>query len=131
MSPLLIIPILCAVLLIARMVFKRRPSMSPKEASAAVETGTAVLVDVREPAEWNGGVAQSAFLLPLSDLRGSREHWKPFLDKNGSKRILLYCQSGMRSGMAASILKAESFETANIGTFSKWHASGLPVRTPR
>lgn len=130
MNPLLLIPILGAVLLIAQMVLKSRPTMSPKEAAAAVETGIAVLVDVREPAEWSGGVAQVAVLLPLSDLRGPRELWVPFLEKNRSKLILLYCQSGMRSGMAASILKSEGFDTANMGAFSNWNAHGLPVRTP-
>jgi rhodanese-related sulfurtransferase len=130
MSPLLIIPFLGAVFLIARMFLKSRPTMSPKEAAAAVETGIAVLVDVREPAEWNAGVARAAVLLPLSDLRGQRERWTPFLNKNRSKRILLYCQSGMRSGIVASMLKAEGFETANMGTFSSWQESGLPVRTP-
>jgi rhodanese-related sulfurtransferase len=130
MSALLLIPVLGAVFLIARMVVKSRPAMSPQEAAAAVETGIAVLVDVREPAEWTGGVARVAVLLPLSDLRGPRKRWTPFLEKNRSKRILLYCQSGMRSGMAASILKAEGFEAANMGTFSNWRANGLPVRTP-
>ena len=130
MNPFLLIPILGAVFIIARMFFKSRPTMSPKEASAAVETGIAVLVDVREPAEWNAGVARAAVLLPLSDLRGQRERWTPFLNKNRSKRILLYCQSGIRSGMAASILKAEGFDTSNMGTFSSWQESGLPVRTP-
>jgi len=130
MNPLLLIPLIGAVFLIARMILKSRPTMSPKEAAAAVEKGTAVLVDVREPAEWNDGVARAAVLLPLSDLRGPRKHWAPFLEKHRSKRILLYCQSGMRSGMAASILKAEGFEAANMGTFSTWHAHGLPVRTP-
>jgi rhodanese-related sulfurtransferase len=130
MSPLLIIPILGAVFIIARMFFKSRPTMSPKEASAAVEIGTAVLVDVREPAEWNTGVARAAVLLPLSDLRGQRERWTPFLNKNRGKRILLYCQSGTRSGIAASILITEGFDTDNIGTFSSWQESGLPVRTP-
>ena len=130
MNPLLFIPVIGAVFLIVRMILKSRPAMSPQEAAAAIETGTAVLVDVREPAEWNGGVARVAALLPLSDLRGPRKRWAPFLEKHRSKRILLYCQSGMRSGMAASILKKEGFEADNMGTFSNWHASGLPVRTP-
>ena len=58
MNPLLLIPALGAVFLIARMVLKSRPAMSPKEAAAAVDTGIALLVDGREPAEWNGGVAR-------------------------------------------------------------------------
>lgn len=130
MSPLLIIPLLGAVFVIARIFLKGRPTMSPKEAFAAVETGTAELVDVREPTEWNTGVARAAVLLPLSDLRGHRERWTPFLNKNRGKRILLYCQSGRRSGMAASLLKKEGFVASNVGTFSSWQESGLQVRTP-
>ncbi len=130
MNPLLLIPILGAVFLIARMVLKSRPAMSPQRSRRRRGNRIAVLVDVREPAEWNGGVARVAVLLPLSDLRGPRKRWTPFLEKHRSKRILLYCQSGMRSGMAASILKAEGFDTANMGTFSNWRANGLPVRTP-
>ena len=106
------------------------PEISPVEASAALEKGNAVLVDVREPAEWTAGVARAAALLPLSDLRGAREIWTPFLEKNRGRRILLYCQSGKRSGIAASTLKDEGFDTANVGTFAAWQAAGLPVRTP-
>ena len=130
MNPLLLIPVAGAVFLIARMAGRSCSTMSPQKSAAAVETGVAVLVDVREPAEWKGGVAQVAVLLPLSDLRGPRQRWTPFLETNRSKRILLYCQSGMRSGMAASILKAEGFDAANMGTFSSWQADGLPVRKP-
>ena len=75
MNTLLLIPLIGAVILIVRMILKSRPAMSPREAAAAVETGIAVLVDVREPAEWNGGVAQAAVLLPLSDLRCARKRW--------------------------------------------------------
>jgi rhodanese-related sulfurtransferase len=130
MSTLLLVSILGAAILVARMVFKNRPTMSPSEAAAAVEKGNAVLVDVREPAEWTRGVAQVAALLPLSDLRGNREKWTPFLEENRGRRILVYCQSGARSGLASSILKGEGFDTANVGAFSDWRAGGLPVRTP-
>jgi rhodanese-related sulfurtransferase len=128
MNPFLLIPILAAVIFIAQRVLKRPSQLSPKEAAAAVEAGIAVLVDVREPAEWSGGVVAVAAQLPLSDLVGSRRQWKSFLAANRSKRILLYCKSGIRSGKAASILKAEGFDTANMGAFSSLQAGGLPVR---
>ena len=35
------------------------PSISAAEADARIKAGTAVLIDVREPDEWSGGVAAS------------------------------------------------------------------------
>lgn len=108
----------------------RRPELSPGEVRAAVESGKAVLVDVREPDEWSNGVAHPAALLPLSDLLGTRELWRPFLEGLRGRRILLYCRSGERSGTAASVLKAQGFDAVNVGRFSSWLRSGLPVRQP-
>ena len=67
------------------------------EAASRVAAGTAVLVDVREPGEWaDGGVAEPANLLSLSDLRGDRTGWKSFLAENKDKALILYCRSGNR-----------------------------------
>jgi len=105
------------------------PRVAPEEAARRVERGEAVLVDVREPAEWKQtGVAAPAVLLPLSDLRGERRLWKPFLEKHRDKEIILACRSGNRSGQAAAILAAEGFRTANAGGFRDWVAAGLPTR---
>ena len=95
------------------------------DAAQAIKNGTAVLVDVRNPEEWSSGVAGPAYLLPLGDLRGARSKWKPFLDKNKDKEIIVYCASGMRSGMAASLLTKEGFKSSNLGGFSAWAAAGL------
>lgn len=104
--------------------------VAPAEAAKRVADGKAVLIDVREPAEWaETGVAAPAALLPLSDLNGDRKQWKEFLEKNRDKELILYCRSGNRSGRAAAILAGEGFRTANAGGFSDWQAAGLPVRT--
>ena len=90
--------------------------VTPAEAAQLVADGKAVLVDVREPAEWaETGVAAPAVLLPLSDLTGDRRQWKEFLEKNRDKELILYCRSGNRSGRAAAILGIEGFKTANAG----------------
>lgn len=103
--------------------------MDPAEAARRVEAGTAVLIDVREPAEWkSAGVAAPAVLLPLSDLRGDRLQWKAFLEQNKGKELILYCRSGNRSGMAAEILAKEGLTVSNAGAFSHWQAAGLPIR---
>lgn len=100
-----------------------------QDAADRVKAGTAVLVDVREPAEWeDSGVAAPAALLSLSDLRGERTQWKTFLEQNKDKELILYCRSGNRSGIAANILKKEGFKVANAGGFKHWAGAGLPVR---
>jgi len=106
------------------------PSVAPAEAAARLKSGNAVLIDVREPDEWAGGVAAPAVLLSLSELRGDRKAWKPFLEKNRDKELLLYCRSGNRSGQAAAILAKEGFKIANVGGFSAWKSAGLPTRKP-
>jgi rhodanese-related sulfurtransferase len=104
--------------------------VSAIEAAQLVKDGKAVLVDVRNPDECRSGVAAPAALLPLGDLSGARKKWAPFLEKNKGKEIILYCASGMRSGMAAGQLKKEGFEAANLGGFGAWSSAGLPVRKP-
>ena len=104
--------------------------IEPLAAAQLVREKKALLVDVREPAEWSGGVAENAALLPLSDLTGTRRRWKPFLDRVGDREIILYCRSGARSGTAARILAAEGFQAANAGSLHAWHRAGLPVRPP-
>ena len=108
-----------------------RPRMPASQAFAAHKTGRAVIVDIREPAEWSSGVAQPAHLLPLSDLRGPRRKWQAFLEQNRDKQLLLYCHSGMRSASAAALLRREGFDAANIGSLHGWIHAGLPTRKPR
>lgn len=104
-------------------------SVSPKDAAKLVAEGKAVLVDVREAPEWKAsGVAAPAVLLPKSDLDGEQRQWKPFLEKNRDKQILLYCASGGRSKTIAGALAEKGLRTANVGGFRDWAKAGLPVR---
>jgi rhodanese-related sulfurtransferase len=104
--------------------------MAPEEAARRVESGEAVLIDVREPAEWKDGVAEPALLLSLSDLRGKRQQWQQALEQHKDKELILYCRTGNRSATAASILEKEGFRVANAGGFSAWRKAGLPERKP-
>lgn len=104
--------------------------LAPDEAAERVAAGTAILIDVREPDEWTDGVVAGALLLPLGDLRGDRRLWKPVLEANRDKELIVYCRSGNRSAIAAGILSAEHFRTANAGAFSAWKAAGQPVVVP-
>ncbi len=106
------------------------PRIDPKEATSRLDSGNAVLVDVREPNEWADGVVDGALLLPLSDLRGNRTLWGPALDTHRNKEFILYCRSGNRSEIALKILQTEGIKGSNAGGFSTWQNSGAPVTKP-
>ena len=106
------------------------PRLSPEEASQRLESGTAVLIDVREPTEWEDGVVTGALLLPLSDLRSTRTRWMPALEIHGKKELILYCRSGNRSGIAQKLLQSEGFNASNAGGFSDWVKSRAPTTKP-
>ena len=128
MSITIIIVLVVVAVLFIRMKTITKSSLSPKDACAAEKAGKALIIDVREPNEWRSGVADPAFLLPLSDLKGTRVEWGPFLAKNKDQRLLLYCQGGVRAGTAATLLASEGYRAENIGGFHTWVASDLPVR---
>ena len=103
--------------------------LTPAEAAEKVKSGEAILIDVREPAEWTEtGVVATAHLLPLSDLRGDRVAWEAFLKENVGRELILYCRSGNRSGQAAQVLAEEGYLTANAGGFPEWVAAAQPLR---
>lgn len=109
-----------------------RPGMPLADAKAALAAGTAVLVDVREPGEWSAtGVAKQAALLPFSDLRGDRARWRPFLEEHRGRRLLLYCASGARSGLAARTLRGEGFDAVNTGSLRDWDKADWPICRPK
>ena len=62
-----------------------------------------ILIDVREPHEYQGGYIPGAINIPLSNLK------KQINTIPQNKSILLYCQSGMRSKKAARILVKNNF----------------------
>jgi rhodanese-related sulfurtransferase len=103
--------------------------VTPAAAAQLVAEGKAVLVDIREPAEWvDAGVAAPAVLLPKSDFDGDKKQWKDFLAKVGDKQIILYCRSGRRADTVGQALAAEGKSVANAGGLKDWVAAGLPVR---
>ena len=82
------------------------------------------LVDVRSRTEFEGelGHLEGSKLLPLEELRAR-------VDELGSSRpIVLICQTGKRSAMAATILrKAGLPRVANLaGGLARWRKLGLP-----
>lgn len=103
-----------------------------KQAAHRIENGKAVLVDVREPSEWNDtGVAGPAFLLSKSSFDAGSNEWKAFLLQNKEREIILMCRSGNRSGQVARVLAKQGYRVTNLGGFSAWKNAKLPVRELR
>jgi adenylyltransferase/sulfurtransferase len=85
-----------------------------------------LLVDVREPAEWEIVRIPGATLIPKGDLPARLSE----LPQN--KPIVLYCKSGVRSAEALAVLKGAGFSSAKHvqGGVTAWATQvekGLPV----
>jgi rhodanese-related sulfurtransferase len=105
------------------------PKVTPQNAAKLVDEGKAVLVDCREPREWaETGVATPAVLLPKSDFDTHQTQWTEFLTRHSDKQILVYCQTGRRSGLIAKKLADKGLKTANVGGLNDWKEAGLPTR---
>ena len=104
--------------------------VSPKEASDEVASGMAVLLDVREPVEWEQHIAGSVQvprgLLEFVADPASPKH-NSALDPAG--RVIVYCRSGTRGALAGLTLKTLGYEhVANLdGGFTAWKEAGLPT----
>jgi rhodanese-related sulfurtransferase len=104
---------------------------SPAEASAAVAgNGLAMLMDVRTPAEFAGGHAPGARLLPLGNLDARSLAWDR--DVRG-KRVYVMCQSGARAVRAISQLEGAGLRDCVLveGGMDAWERAGLPVARER
>jgi rhodanese-related sulfurtransferase len=105
------------------------PQVAPRAAAQLVAEGKAVLIDCREPKEWQEtGVAAHAVLLAKSDFDGPQAEWKAFLERHAEHQILLYCRSGKRAGAIAAALAEKGLRTGNVGGLKDWIEAGLPTR---
>ncbi|MFE1925263.1 rhodanese-like domain-containing protein [Streptomyces asoensis] len=84
----------------------------------------AVLLDVREPHEWQAGHAPRAVHLPLSALAAGAG-----LPASAQARpLVVICRSGNRSRQAAELLLARGADAVDVvGGMRDWSAAGLPV----
>lgn len=99
--------------------------VSSAEATQLLNRQDAVLLDVREPKEFEGGRLPHAIHIPLSQLAGRTSE----LAKLVSRPIVAYCENGRRGPSAASTLAKAGFkEIYNLqGGIAAWKKDGLPV----
>jgi hydroxyacylglutathione hydrolase len=99
-----------------------RPDSIPQVAVTAIPGG-ALILDVRSGAEWESGHIRGALHIPLEELTER-------VDELPTDRpIVVHCQTGGRSSVAASVLRAHGVaNVANlVGGITGWGAAGLPV----
>jgi phage shock protein E len=70
----------------------------------------AVIIDVRTPGEFQQGHIKNSKNIPLNIISTKINEIKKL-----NKPVIVCCQSGMRSGQAAGILKSNSIEVMNGG----------------
>ncbi|MDB4898799.1 MAG: metallo-beta-lactamase family protein, partial [Gemmatimonadetes bacterium] len=83
------------------------------------------IVDVRSRSEWQAGHLPGALHVPLPELTARMNELR------GAGSLIVHCQGGSRSAVAASVLQAAGFEevTNLVGGFGAWEKAGNePVR---
>ena len=108
------------------LVKSRIDQVDPQSANVEIERGDAVLIDTREPHEWDLAHLQGARLVPPASIRERIAELVP----ERSARVILYCATGNRSARAADVLQNElGYENvASIaGGIQAWTEQGLPV----
>jgi molybdopterin/thiamine biosynthesis adenylyltransferase/rhodanese-related sulfurtransferase len=102
------------------------PEQGPQELKRRIDADEPlVLVDVRDPDEYRDGAIEPATNIS----RGFLEFRIGTAAADPKTPIVLYCQSGLRSMLAAKALHDLGYENVtNLqGGFQKWAQSGLPV----
>lgn len=95
------------------------------EATQLINRRDAVILDVREVADYAAGHLPNAKHIPLAQLESRLKE----LEKFKERPIVITCASGNRSGSALSLLKKNGFkEPVNLkGGIASWQQAGLPL----
>jgi rhodanese-related sulfurtransferase len=99
-------------------------AIGPMDAVRLMNQG-ALLLDVRTQAEFDSGHIRDARHLPQEQVAGAAETLKKYKDKV----IVACCESGMRSGATARVLRTQGFtKVVNLrGGLQAWRAENLPL----
>lgn len=117
-----------AIMLLLPMIKKSAggvPNITPAEAVTLINRSNALVLDVRDDAEFASGHITDAKHIPLSELESRIAE----LSKYKNKAILVNCQRGVRSVKACDVLrKAEFTQVHNLqGGLNAWQGAKLPT----
>jgi rhodanese-related sulfurtransferase len=113
---------------------KAIPDITVTQAREELDQGqVGLLLDVREPSEWEKGHIPDAVLAPRGMLEWYADpttpYAKPELTTKQDDRIIVACASGGRSLLAAQTLKSMGYTNvvSMAGGFNEWSKQGFPV----
>ena len=99
--------------------------ISPQETAAALDRGDTLLIDVRDPGEWQEGHIPGTKNFSRGTVELEIEEAAPDL----STPIITHCGGGGRSALAAESLQHMGYTNVKsmAGGFKAWKAAGLPT----
>ena len=100
-------------------------SVSTLQATLLMNQQNALVLDVREAAEYEKGHVLAARNIPLGELEARSAE----LEKHKAKPVIVACDDGNRSGRAATALRKRGFEQVFTlsGGIGAWRQAGLPL----
>lgn len=102
--------------------------VTPAEAESIIAKGNVVVLDVREPDEYDQGALPNALHIPRGHLEAQIEGKVTDRDQE----IVVYCAGGVRSAFAAKTLHELGYSNVHsmAGGFGKWKDEGRAWRQP-
>jgi rhodanese-related sulfurtransferase len=104
--------------------------VTPEAVSKELATGDPIILDVREPVEWERHIA-GALQVPRGLLEFVADPASPRHNDElqPSRRVIVYCASGARAALATLTLQNMGYESvANMdGGLKAWIAADLPT----
>lgn len=102
-------------------------SLTPLEATLMINRDDAMVLDVREPAEWSKGHIPNARHIPV----GQVEQRLGELERFKNKPIIVSCATGARSSSVCGTLRKAGFEKvfSLAGGLPAWEQAGQPLTT--
>ncbi|MGO9558133.1 MAG: rhodanese-like domain-containing protein [Acidimicrobiales bacterium] len=97
--------------------------VSPDEAAELLKAG-ALLLDVREPEEWEAGHVAGARFIPMGEVQAR------VAELPSDRRIVVMCRAGHRSVIVTEALAGAGIDAVNLaGGISAWSAGDRPLVT--
>jgi rhodanese-related sulfurtransferase len=95
------------------------------EATRIMNTGNALVLDIRDTGEFNGGRIPKSKNIPLAEIDKRVDE----ISKFKHKPVIVTCRSNSRAGSAAKLLKLRGFADVYqlAGGFLAWQQASLPV----
>jgi rhodanese-related sulfurtransferase len=110
--------------------------LEPREALAAVESGEALIVDIRADSQRAAdGVVPGAAFIPRNVIEWRVDPATDYGDERltSGKRVVVMCNEGYQSSLVAATLQELGLEGATdlAGGFQAWRGAELPVEPLR